>query len=489
MLHRRHGCRGGRRWTTVIGLAALLAVATSAPTIAQETPTAREGAPTAPSPSDQGSITSGGESFAVVNGQLLAVVPFAGGLALPVKVGTSGARVRGETATATSATLDLGLLGELGLLAVANAPTLARLGIDTSATPAYVPLPRPVTADSRGEQEVDRRVALDAAHIGPVVVGGGHETARAPVGGPAKSRTELGDLTVDLGVARLILAGGIAETEATTVGASGSIAFGELVFEVAGNPLVVLRGIEWRVAQALGADPVASFTLGSASIARVPVAAPGVDALATAAAQINAVLVPMGLALHLPEVTADGVTPLSLEMKDSPLAFQYVNPIYSTALADAVNQIEEALVGGVPETGLVVTVANVVLAAMTGSGGARVDIGGLTTSAGLTPTETFSYANRRVDRSPVTSPHATVIPSTPSSSGPRPTSSPPLPPASSVASGPATGAAPAVGRARAISSVVAEELPGALVLALGAVAVAAAWLFDRRRITEWAAQR
>jgi hypothetical protein len=490
MSNRTGSGRGRRsRWAARIAFAALVVCPVAAPTAAQDAPTTVGGTPAEQDPSHQDSITSGGEPLTVVNGQLMAVVPFAGGLALPVKVGTSGARMRGETATATSATLDLGLLGELGLLAVANAPTLQRLGIDTSATPSYTPLPRPVTADSRDEQTVDHRVALDAARLGPVMVGGGHEVANAPEGGPATSRTELGDLTVDLGVARLLLAGGVAATEATAAGTGGSIAFGEIVFEVSGNPLVVLRGIEWRVTHGLGADPVGSFTVGSASIARVPFVAPGVDSLAAASAQINAVLAPAGMTLSLPMVTPDGVTPLRVEMRDSPLAFQYVNPVYSLALADAVNQAEEALVGGVPETGLAVTVANVVLAALTGRGGAAVDIGGLTTSAGLTPTETFTYAGRTGGRpSALVQPVGVSPPSTGAPPGPRPAASPtPAPPTPSALPAPATGASMSAGRT--IAAAVAEELPGALVLAFGAAGVSAAWLVDRRRIREWAAQR
>lgn len=471
-----------RRRGLVVGLAALLACVTSSSSRAQDAPSDESGATAPAESSDTGSITSGSEPLTSVNSQLIAVSPFAGGLALPAKIGTSGARLRGKTATAASGTLDLGLLGELGLLAVVNSPTLTRLGIDTSGAPAYVALPRPVTADSRAEQQVDNRVALDEARVGPVVIGSGHETASAPEGGPAVSRIELGDITIDLGPARLILGGGVAESHATSTGASGTVAFGEIRFETIGNPLVILRGVQWQATQGIGAAPVASFNLGSAVIAGTPVPGPGLEVLASASALINATLTPLGLSLRLPTVTADGISPLTLELKDSVLAFQYINPVYSAALAAAVNQVEEAIVGGVPETGLVVTVANVVLAAATGRGGARVEIGGLTVSASRTEAETFDYAGGQFTPSVAAPVRSSPGPSGPSTASVGP-GFPPLTPATTVpeaAEGPSVPSRPST-----ISAIVGEDLPGALVLALGAAAVAAAWLVDRKRITEW----
>lgn len=467
-----------------VTLAVALVLAAAAPAVAQDAPTTPGVTPPAPASE---SIVSGGEPLAVVNGQVLAVSPFAGGLALPVKVGTSGSRIRGTTATATSGTLDLGLLGELGLLAVATSPTLGRLGIDTSKAPAYVPLPRPVTADSRDVAEVDNRVALDAVRLGPAVVGGGHETARAPEGGPASSRTELGDLRIDLGVGDLLLAGGVAQTEATATQVTGSIAFGEMSLRVAGAPLVTLRGLEWRIQHVLGAEPAGGFSLGGATLAGIPYASPGLEALQAAVSQINAVLVPSGTTLELPKLTATGLSPLSIMVKDSPSAFEYINPIYSLALASAINEIEAAVVGGVPETGLAVTVANVLLAAVTGRGGARVDIGGLTTSVGVTPTETFSYGSGPTGSAPASVPAGVAsAPSGPAGIGSAPTASP----APSTPAVEPTGP-PAQGRnlAQTISSVVGEDLPGALVLALGGAAIIGAWMLDRRRISDWAAQR
>jgi hypothetical protein len=464
-----------------------------------QTPPAPGGQPAAdpaPAPTGADVLVSGGVAFATVEGQILTVAPFAGGLALPVKIGTSGSRLAGTTATATSATMDLGLLGDLGLLAVATAPTLKRLGIDTSAAPSFIPLPRPVTADSRSTTEVDNRVALDAARVGPVTAGGGHETARAPEGGPASSRTELGDLRIDLGIGDLLLAGGIAETEAGAGEVTGTVSFGQMRFRVNGNPVVDLRGIEWRVHQVLGQVPTGEFAVGSANVVGTRYASPGLEALDAAAVTINTILAPAGVTLQMPVATEDGVSPLQLMLKDSPAAFQYLNPVYSQALAGAVNQIEEALVGGVPETGLAVTVANVLLAAATGRGGARIDIGGLNASMETTPIETFSYGTASAPLAAPAPPAPSASPSVPGTGTTDRSSTPtsasdPASSASTAATDdepriPAGSARPVL---RTVASVVGEDVPGAAVLGLGGLAVLAAWLLDRRRINDWAAGR
>jgi hypothetical protein len=478
--------------------ATVLLGAAVTPVGAQTASSPGEEAPAEPAPESSGGdvLVSGGDTFAMVEGQLVTVAPFAGGLALPVKVGTSGSRLAGATATATSATLDLGLLGDLGLLAVATAPTLKRLGIDTSSAPSVVPLPRPVTADSRDTTEVDNRVALDAVRLGPVTVGAGHEIASAPEGGPASSRTELGDLRIDVGVGELLLAGGVAETEASAGEVIGTVSFGQMRLQVAGSPVVDLRGLEWRVHQVLGQPPSGTFALGSADVIGTRYASPGLEALEAAASAINTVLAPAGVTLQLPALTEDGVSPLQLMLKDSPAAFDYLNPVYSQALSGAVNRVEEALVGGVPETGLVVTVANVLLAAATGRGGARIDIGGLNASMETTPIETFSYGS---GGSPLTAspPAAPAPPSGSSGRGTgttadrQPTPTGPSAPASPPAADDRAGTPAGSGRAlpSTLAAVVGEDLPGAVVLGLGGLAVLAAWLLDRRRISDWAAGR
>lgn len=480
------GCGASARRGRVAALVLLAALVAGSGPFGAGAARAQEPVPSEDSSVEPGDVlVSGGDILASVEGQVLTVAPFAGGLALGVKMGTSGARLRGTTATATSSTMDLGLLGDLGLLAIATAPTLNRLGIDTSGAPAFVPLPRAVTADSRDNPTVDHRVLVDAVQLGPVTAGGGHETASAPEGGPAVSRTELGDLRIDLGIGELVLAGGVAETRASATEVSGHVSFGQMRFDVGIATAADLRGLEWSVHQVLGEPMSASFAVGSATLAGVRQASPGLEMLEAVTSAINSALVPVGMTIELPAATDEGVSPLRIMLKDSPMAFEYLNPVYSVALAGVINQAEEALVGGVPETGLAVTVANVLLAALTGRGGALVDIGGLTGSIMTTPIEQFSYDP--VDRAVGTylPPGQSTLP-TETEFTPVETDTPVPPPIRSDRAAPiaSLGAGP-----RTVSVVVAEDLPGAIVLALGGLAILAAWLVDRRRIGDWAARR
>lgn len=289
-------------------------------------------------------------------------------------------------------------------------------------------------------------------------------------------------MRIDLGLADLLLAGGVAETSASGTEVAGSIAYGELTVRASGTPIVSLKGVEWRVRHTLGAKPQGGFSVGTASIAGMAMAAPGLASLEALASQINVALAPSGVKLQLPRLTAQGLSPLTLVQKDSSAAFKYVNPIYSAAFANAINEVEAAFVGGVPETGLAVTVANVLLAALTGRGGARVDIGGLTTSVGITARESFSYGVDAPAGSSGLVPGAARVDSTLSRQVS--TTSPP-----SLSSDGAPLGESVREIAQTVSSVVGEDLPAALLFVLGGAAIAAAWAFDRRRIAEWAAQR
>src|SRR5689334_6741006 len=59
-------------------------------------------------------VTSGGDLAGQANTQAITVAPFAGRLALPVKLVAAGSRIEGDVTRASAAALDLGLLGALG---------------------------------------------------------------------------------------------------------------------------------------------------------------------------------------------------------------------------------------------------------------------------------------------------------------------------------------------------------------------------------------
>jgi hypothetical protein len=335
-------------------------------------------------------LRSGGEVLGQVDSQVAAVVPYAGGTSLPIKLGISGARLDAEVATASSAVVDFGLLGALGTLALVNSPTLKSVGVPTESFATFH-LPGPVTADSRSQPDAEATPVFPKVPVGPIEARGGHERAVAPAKGPARARTEMGALTLDLGVVKITAGGGVSETLASAEEVRATTSIGELRVNASGTG-PVLRGIEWRLVQRLGQPAQSSFSIGSAEIGPTRFAFDSPAEVAAGLAAFNQALLPTGLSIVAPAATETGLGPLTVKLRDSALAAQFVGPVYSQVLAAGVNQLESTLVSGLPESGLVVTIANVGLAAVTGHGGLGLELGGVGGAIGRRPVEEFRYA-------------------------------------------------------------------------------------------------
>lgn len=426
-------------------------------------------------------LRSGGGVLGTVSTQVVTVVPLVGNISLPVKVGAAGAQADGQVRRASSHVADLGLLGTLGIVAITGAPTLTRLGIPVSQFTGALKLPAASLADSRSTTEAEGRPVFPGVPVGPVTVGGGHQEAHAADGAAAVARTELGDLTVDLGALTVELNGGVAETLADGTRVAATSTVGEMRFLAGGVEIGALRGLVWRFEHVLDQPPTASFAFGSGRFGALefPLAAQGTDEVAAA---LTAMLSPLGVSLTLPAPRPDGgLSPLRLALEDSPAGAQFVRPVYGALLADAVNDAEAAIVAGVPETGLGLTVANVVLGALTGQGGAAVELGGITGSIGRRPLEEFAYGGfpappprpslPSVVADPSRSPTAVPVPS--------PTAAPAQAPAPSAP--PSTTSPPVLTR---LASVVPREAAPALLVVLGGLGAAVAMAaIDRRRIS------
>ncbi len=425
-------------------------------------------------------LRSGGGVLGTVSTQVVAVVPLVGDLPLPVKVGTAGAQTDGEVRRASSQVADLGLLGTLGIVAITGAPTLTRLGIPVSQLTGALKLPPATLADSRTTTDGEARPVFPEVPVGPVTVGGGHQEAHAREG-TAVARTELGDLTLDLGVVTVELNGGVAETTADATRVAATTTVGEMRFLTGGVEIGALRGLVWRYEQVLDNAPSSSFDIGSGRLGSfempLPLPAAGTDV----AVALTQALAPLGVRLSLPQPRPEGgLTPLRVALEDSPAGGQFVRPLYSAALADAVNQAEAAVVAGVPETGLALTVANVVLAASTGQGGLALELGGATGSIGRRPVEEFAYGAFPAPPPPAlprptTSPSGRVAPTPTAATGPARTDTTATPDAP-----PPTGTAPVL--PRLASAVVGEAAPAVLVVLGGLGVTLGLAAIDRRRI-------
>jgi len=423
-------------------------------------------------------LRSGGGVLGTVSTQVVTVVPLVGDLALPVKVGTAGAQADGEVRRASSHVADLGLLGTLGIVAITGAPTLTRLGIPMSQFTGALKLPAATAVDSRSTTDGEARPVFPEVPVGPISVGGGHQEAHAG-DGTAVARTELGDMTVDLGVVTVELNGGVAQTTADATRVAATTTMGEMRFLTGGIEIGALRGLVWRYEQVLDQAPTSSFDIGSGRMGsfEMPLAAPAAGF--EVAAALTQALAPVGLSLSLPQPRPDGgLTPLRVALEDSPGGGQFVRPVYSAALADAVNEAEAAIVAGVPESGLGLTVANVVLGAATGQGGVALELGGATGGIGRRPVEEFAYGGFPAPPRPAL-PSAT---SPTTSANARPSAA--LPPSTAPTAQPASQApeAPSPVLSR-LASVIADEAAPAVVVVLGGLGAALGLAaLDRRRI-------
>jgi hypothetical protein len=153
---------------------------------------------------------------------------------------------------------------------------------------------------------------------------------------------------------------------------------------------VVLHGMRWEASQRTGEDGNvevvdASFTFGGMSVRGTPLqgsSGGGPEGLA----RLNEALAPSGLALVPPVVErAEGaarVSPLTIRMADSAVGRQVLGPLLGN-LQPIREPLAEGLLNADCRFGGLITVADVALGVLSGSGGLSFDFGGvLATSEG-----------------------------------------------------------------------------------------------------------
>lgn len=457
-----------------VALVALAAPGTGIAT-AQAPP---ETAETAPS---EGVVRSGGDVLGTVSTQVISVVPSAGRLPLPVKLAASGAQIDAKVRRSQAAVADFGLLGTLGLVAVQGAPTLTRLGIPVSQFTSSLRIPPAAVADTRDSTHVEGRPVLPPVAVGPLTAGGGHQVADARSDGAGVGRAELGDARLDLGLVQVVLAGGASESYADPTRVKATTSLGEMRFESQGTVVGRLEGLVWRFEQLLGKAPTSSFSIGSGTFGALAQAVPLPGGSATVAETLTRTLAPFGVHITLPEARPTGLSPLRLAIVDPPLGEQFGRPAYETLLAKAVNDAQGAIVAGVPETGLALTVANVVLGILTGRGGTAIELGEITGGIGTRPLEEFTYGG--LPEPPL--PALPDLDAAPAMDVPPPASGPFAPaPASAPSDAPPSGAAapPPAATAELAPVVARERFPAIVILGLGAGLALGLAALDRRRI-------
>ncbi len=334
-------------------------------------------ATSAAEPFEPGSVQSRGRS--------LRFGGFIGGTEYSLNLGGAFARAQGSQGNAQAQAIDLGLFG-----LILSQPT----GCGGSPPLPREQQPAPLRVSSvGGDHSATNRVADTQ------LVRGGTETVAATTKPSANARTRIGQLDL----APLISFDGIdaladalidAPKELRDSGATvdvGSISLAE--------GLVLLEGLRWNVDQKSGSESsiAGAFTIGKIEIAGIALPTETPADVAEAFTSLNNAIGPLGLRLQPPALVKlkDGtseVSPLVINVGGNDDANVVIGPLLD-ALQPLRDQIYAILTGGGdcplnPEqlNGLLLVV-DALLAAITGSGGFRIEVGGART---LHDTRVFS---------------------------------------------------------------------------------------------------
>lgn len=208
----------------------------------------------------------------------------------------------------------------------------------------------------------------------------------------AQSSTSAGVITTKKGKVREA----IAITDIGTLGIAG---------------VIKLEGLHWESHQRTGAEDSmkGSFSVKGASIGGVPLPlTAGSSDLAPVIGPINTVLAPSGLAISLPEVTEragqSSVSPLSLDIENSPAGRQFIAPILgetqeerkpvTDAFIDIAKQLKEE---GAPDASVGVLIADLTVGILSGSSQLHLEFGGVDA---FTEGETFESPFGAIDFNP-----------------------------------------------------------------------------------------
>jgi hypothetical protein len=154
--------------------------------------------------------------------------------------------------------------------------------------------------------------------------------------------------------------------------------------------LVRLEGLRWATLQQTGATKKSDgrFTIQGASIAGVPLPMPGgASDLKAVIGPINTALAPIGFSVTLPTIEEKlgqaEVTPLSIDIVNSPAGRQYLAPILD-ALRPAREPVTDAFIdiakqleaGGAPDLTVGVLAADLTVGILSGSSQLHIELGG-----------------------------------------------------------------------------------------------------------------
>lgn len=309
-------------------------------------------------------------------GQSLRVGGFTGGLEYALTLGVALARAQGQQGNAQAQLIDLGVFGLI----------LSQPGECTGTSPLPPEqVPRPLRVSSvKGERSATNRYADGR------LVSGGSEYSHASPQPAADARTQVGAFEIP---ALISLDGLDSRASARIITRSelrdsvGSTDVGRI--DIAGG-LVRLDGLHWLVERVTGSKDqhTESFTVGRIALAGVPLPSETPEQIAESFEAINAALAGAGISIHPPVIDRrkDGtteVTSLFVRIGGNDQA----NPVVGQILGQLQPARDELYAqlqsGGCPVDPVYVsaalTVFDITLASLTGSGGLTLEVGGART--------------------------------------------------------------------------------------------------------------
>lgn len=343
--------RGGLRARARYGVLATALLATSVGVVATPAQAADTTTTTAPFV-----FGSGAASATVARARL-----FYGGLSLPAGVGTSSASYTNQSARALGIAMDLG----------------AYVGLAGDVPKQF----QPATVDSNNGD----KKAKGNLEAGEAIARVDLEATRTP---SSSADVHMADIDLPALVrvegAHTNSAVGVVDKKQRRAMAIADVARVEIA-----NGLVVLEGLHWEAIQRTGFEAIsdATFDVAGLRIAGLKVPIKGGD-LNNVLNNINNALVPVGLRVVAPTKTisaegAVGMSPLRVELANSPLGKQLLGPIIASA-RPLIAPAMDALLKANKTLGLVGLVADIVLGVADGSGGVEVGIGGTTATTSST---------------------------------------------------------------------------------------------------------
>ena len=320
------------------------------------------------------SVARADDSFVAGSGSAAASAvqegPKAGGLALTILFGESVTGYIGTAAQAASQTIDMGLLGTL--LTAQHCD-----GSQSSLKPDQIPQPTRVDSRDPGADKGKSHIYTGTQDSNPLRVQAGREEAWAYKDPRGKAVTKVALASLP-GV--IDMHSGLAQTETGVVEgatrtAKASVDLGDV--DLFGGA-ITLSHLKWNAVQQTGKDAKAqgTFSIGSASIGGQTL--PTTDPSAALAA-LDQVTSQVGVTLDPPVVTHDNgvvkVSPLVVHLQSSPTQQLVISPAL-VALQPAREAVIAALTKLTCYVQTMVTVADVSVGPITGSGAFELGFGG-----------------------------------------------------------------------------------------------------------------